>query len=181
MPLDPVFDRCFGPLNGKPCWQARRGHGSFITLEFGEPSLEIREPSEPKADASYTVRKLLSRRLVTIRGQWHLWVYCCAWTIFNNSEQLAHSEDNDEAIASAIGFLDGQALIAATVDNSANSQFTFDLGGVLTTSPYDEDSEQWMLYQPDGMVLSLRADGHYSHSTSFTEHGAERWLPAWKP
>ncbi|KLU06271.1 hypothetical protein RISK_001482 [Rhodopirellula islandica] len=38
-----------------------------------------------------------------------------------------------------------------------------------------------MLYQPDGNVLSLRADGLYSYSLSTTKQDAEQWLPAWKP
>ena len=120
---------------------------------------------------------------MTVSGEWHLWIYCCSWTVFNRNEPLGHSEDNDEIIASAIDFLDGQALFGASVDPSAGTQFTFDLGGVLSTSPYDEDegSEQWTLYQPDGLVLSLRADGAYSHSPSTADQNAERWLPAWKP
>ncbi|WP_160311402.1 hypothetical protein [Rhodopirellula islandica] len=152
-----------------------------MTLEFGEPHLEIREPRDPKPEASANVRDLLARRHVTIRGDWHLWVYCCSWSILNDGQPVGTSEDDDAGIDDAVRSLDGQALTAFSADSQANSKFTFDLGGALSTSPYDADSEQWMLYQPDGNVLSLRADGLYSYSLSTTKQDAEQWLPAWKP
>ncbi|RIJ76775.1 hypothetical protein D1871_10435 [Nakamurella silvestris] len=31
----------FAPMIGLPCWLVRRGHGSFVTLEFGSPQLTI--------------------------------------------------------------------------------------------------------------------------------------------
>ena len=180
MPLDPIFERCFAPLIGRPCWQVKPGYGSFITLEFGEPHLEIREPKDAAPDASPKVREIFSQRNVTVRGEWHLWVYCCNWSILNTDQIVGCSDDN-ESFGTATQFLDGQALTAAATDSSASSQFFFDLGGLLTTTPYDDDSEQWMLYQPDGNVLSLRANGTYCYSPSNTDQNAEEWLPAWTP
>ncbi len=180
MPLDPTFDRCFAPLIGLPCWHVKPGYGSFITLEFGEPRLEIREPKDARKDATPKVRKIFSQRKVTVRGQWHLWVYCCNWSIMKRDHIVGCSTDND-TVPAGTQFLDGQILTNATTDSSFSSRFTFDLDGELTTRPRDADSEQWMLYQPDGNVLSLRGDGTYCHSPSNTEQEHEQWMPAWKP
>lgn len=81
----------------------------------------------------------------------------------------------------ATEFLDGQALATAKTDSSAKSTFTFVLGGVLTTTPFDEKSEQWMLYQPDGSVLSLRADGMYCLAPANTKAQDEEWTRVWEP
>ena len=97
------------------------GHGSFITLEFGEPRLEIREPREAKPDSTPKLRELFARRKVTIRGEWHLWVYSCHWSIFNTDKLIGCSDDVDSFDA-ATDYLDGQALISATTDANAASQ-----------------------------------------------------------
>jgi hypothetical protein len=38
-----MFDQIRSIL-GKPCWNVKRGHGSFLTLEFGQPHLVVWEP-----------------------------------------------------------------------------------------------------------------------------------------
>ena len=63
-------------------------HGSFVTLEFGEPHLEVREPRDAEPDTSPKLRELFARRNVTIRGEWHLWVYCSSWSIHNSDELI---------------------------------------------------------------------------------------------
>ncbi|MDB4743423.1 hypothetical protein OAF98_02965 [Planctomicrobium sp.] len=179
MTLDPIFESCFAPLLGLPCWQVKPGYGSCITMEFGEPHLEIREPKVFASDRSPKVREMFARRNVTVRGEWHLWIYCCDWSILN-AKQIVGFSDDDASYCAATQFLDGQALTSVTVDSLASTRFSFDLGGLLTTSPYD-DSEQWMLYNPDGNVLSLRADGSYSYHPSNTVPNDEVWLPVWTP
>src|ERR1700730_15266743 len=62
MESDAIFDRIFKMLYGKPCWNVKPGYGSFLTLEFGKPHLQIHEPRKPRPDASLTVGSLLSRR-----------------------------------------------------------------------------------------------------------------------
>ncbi len=39
----------------------------------------------------------------------------------------------------------------------------------------DRKSEQWMLYQPSGKVLTLRADKKYSHNKQDTTPGDIHW------
>jgi hypothetical protein len=180
MRLNPVFDRCFGKLYGKPCWNAKPGYGSFITFEFGEPKLVIREPRSPQAKVSEKVRKLLARRQVTLHGQWHLWIYCCEWIVRRGKTVVGRSSTN-KSILDATAFLDGQVLLNASFNyRGCRSIFDFDLGGQLETKPFDDESEQWFLYEPTGKVLSLRADKmfHYDAGNKQREHC--KWFPAWE-
>src|ERR1700676_478999 len=88
---DPLY-RAFAPLIGLPAWFIQRGHGSFLTLEFGAPHLEIREPKVVRPDMDERVAALLRRRQVSLGGEWHLWIYCCHWRVLSGSEEIAWSE-----------------------------------------------------------------------------------------
>ena len=79
-------------------------------------------------------------------------------------------ESSREAIAAACGALNGQALSEFTFrPERGESVFRFDLGGKLTTAPYDSDlNEQWRLYCPDNSVLTYRSDGAFSHGSADT-------------
>jgi hypothetical protein len=55
--------------------------------------------------------------------------------------------------------LNGQKLLDVRVNpRGARTRFVFDLGAELETKAYDRSSEQWLLYEPDGHVLTWRAD-----------------------
>jgi hypothetical protein len=74
---DPTMEEVinsFAPLVGELVWQARRGHGSFLTMEFGWPHLLVREPISAVHSVSARVRRNLERRAVAIVGDWHFWV-----------------------------------------------------------------------------------------------------------
>ena len=174
-----VFTRSFKPLYGQPCWGVGAGVGSFLTLEFGNPNLIIREPQEPRSEVSPRVRKLLSRRNVTIRGEWHLWIYCCNWTVHKDGKLIGDSTTK-QRIKRAAEFLDGQQLQSFSfAHRGCRSTFGFDLGGILETRPYDRDhaSDQWLLFQPSGKVHVLRADRTYSHNSGSAPPNTERWVP----
>jgi hypothetical protein len=177
-PADPVGS-VFADIMGKPAWQVKKGYGSFVTLEFGEPRLEFREPYASRAK-SERVRQLAARRLVTVRGDWHLWIYCCEWEISQAGQRLAHSESKDARIERAAGALDGQILTAVTVDpETAATRLEFDLGGVLETrrwTPRRKRYEQWILHAPEDRYLSQRDDARYSWSGPEI-HDEQGWLP----
>lgn len=164
----------FKKLYGIPSWNVHRGYGSFLTLEFGEPHLRIREPIVSNA-SSKRVRDRFARRLVTVRGDWHLWIYCCQWKVYKGSRLIGDCT-NTRKIARAARLLNGQALVNVESSNRGTRWvFTFDLGARLETRPYDKTSEQWLLYEPTEKCLSVRADGRYSYGPASESPDKERW------
>lgn len=164
--MDPV-EAAFAPLLGVPSWLVRKGHGSFITFEFGSPTVEIAEPYTTRVDITGAHFETL-RRPSHVHGQWHLWIYCCDWSLSLQGALLAHCESDDVTINRGLGVLNGQAIIDVRIDyRDATTTFLFDLGCVLVTRPAEGDVygvepvEQWMLYQPDKNVLTARSDGSY--------------------
>ncbi|MGN6578983.1 MAG: hypothetical protein ACTHJ1_03235 [Bordetella sp.] len=161
--------RIWSAVYGHPAWSVQKGHGSFLTLEFGQPELRIREPKTFPSSSSLSekAKESFARRLVTVTGQWHLWIYCCNWSIILHGKELAHSESPDETIASSTFRLDGQELLA--VEQGATQgewRFVFDLGGELRTWPYQDEppTEQWMLFERGtGYVLVAESDGSCSY------------------
>jgi len=158
----PIQD-AFAPLIGLPCWNVKPGHGSFVTLEFGNPRIEFREPREAKHTRSVKVKKMYARRGVTLHGDWYLWIYCCYWNFFLNGEFIGDSQ-SEKGIQDTVRELNGQKLIGVTANHlPGRLVFEFDLGGRLTTRPYDkpyqEPRPQWMLFEPSGNVLAFRGDG----------------------
>ena len=102
--MPPVLPRqiadAFRPILGLHAWQVKKGHGSFLTLEFGDPHFVIDEPTAHRPN----------RRIATIVGDWSLFIYCCGWTITQGDEQFAHNEAEDTEIMKATTQLDGQSL-----------------------------------------------------------------------
>ena len=155
---------------GLPAWNVQQGHGSFLTFEFGEPELKINERHAPEKGI---------RRTAWVQGQWHLWIYCCNWRVRQHGTQIAWSEDVNDVIGRATAKLNGQKLVeVSAAPNKAIYTFTFDLGGLLETWPYEDDDndEQWTILTPTE-AFSVRADGTFSCGSSNTPPDLERWLP----
>jgi hypothetical protein len=155
---------------GLIAWSVSQGHGSFLTFEFGEPKLEVAMHQLPENGFS---------RSANLRGQFHLWIYCCHWRALQDVTQLAWSEDAPDVIGSATARLNGQRLVAIKVEpTNGRSTFTFDLGGSLETWPYGDDptDEQWIILT-GGEAFAYRADGLYNHQPIGLWPAEERWLP----
>jgi hypothetical protein len=164
MAAELVFKNSFSKLRGKFCWGVRPGHGSFLSLEFGKPHLDFREPLPLAKSPSAKVTEVLSRRRVVVRGEWHWWLYQCDWEV-RSAGRVVGGSSRKAAVGRAADFLDGQRLVRFSVGpRRAQCRFEFDLGAVLTTRPYDAKSEQWMLFEPSGRVLVLRGDGSCTRS-----------------
>ena len=167
------FDLSFEKLIGQPCWNVKRGHGSFLTLEFGEPHLEIREPITTTS-TSQKVHDNLARRQVRVHGSWHLWLYCCQWQVGNAAGKLVGDSSSARAIERAVKFLDGQALVASTlIPRGMRTLWQFALGA---TKSYSRKDEQWRLFEPGGKVLTVRADKRYSYREG-DDPAEETWWP----
>lgn len=162
--------RVMRDLLGLACWGARCGWGSCLTLDFGEPHLDIRERVAPDSP-SPTGRPVVLQRSVQVRGAWHLWVYACEWRLTIDGRTVRDAQPR-KIVDKALQALDGQALVGVLLNpRGARTRFLFDLGAVLETRPWDRKGEQWMLFMPDRRVLTFRADRRYSL------HRADRVLP----
>ena len=178
MQIAPVFERVFKRIYGKPCWGVRPSYGSFLTLEFGKPHLEIREPVVASRNASAKVRESLARRGACPKGEWHLWIYCCDWVVLFNRKRIGDSSTKLR-IRRAADFLNGQKLIRFVIlPRRGQSVFEFDLGTTLKTRPYDRKSEQWLLYEKGSRrVLLVRADGCYMYKRCDLPRNQRDWRP----
>lgn len=177
------------PVLGRASWLVRHGHGSFVTMEFGEPHVDVRKPLMlPVAIAGAPAKTL--RRLASVHGEWHLWIYCCEWSLQLENVELAHSESDDVTMNRALAVLNGQELQTVDIEIAdGRTTFTFDLGCSLLTYPvppgtYDGPAEQWKLLSRSGpglAVLSIRGDGKYSITDGHEKPGDEHWFPIATP
>ena len=179
--VDPIFQRMFKELYGKPCWGVKNCVGSDITFEFGEPHLVIREPIAAGRKPSRRVRELLTKRDVSVQGQWRLWIWICDWEIFQNGRRLG-SHRTRSNMNRLVDSLDGQKLIRFSMDaRGRRCTFEFDLGGVLVTTRPEPGCDHWQLFEPSGRALTLGADGKYSYGRSNQPHNAGPWKPVATP
>ena len=179
-PKDPVNGVIAG-LIGRPAWGVKAGYGGNLTLEFGEPHLDVREPYVSNS-RNEGIRRRAAQRVVTVHGDWHLWIRSDVWSSKQNGVVVARIESADADIAKAAAELDGQILSSFEIDRAtASCRFTFDLGGELLTGRSAggdaRETEEWLLFEPCGNVLTLRADASYSWSPSDTRPEDELWLP----
>lgn len=162
---DPI-QTVFRPLYGLPTWGVRRGYSSFLTLEFGEPRLDLDERvlvRNVRFPPDLQIR--IRCRSAHVHGSWHLWIDCCNWSLAFDGLPVASDGSDDLVIDQAAIALNGQALTHVTVrPTDSQTVFTFDLGAVLTTWPYDDESEQWHVYEPNGQVFTLGPRGRYWHA-----------------
>ncbi len=160
-----VIQRTYERLYGKPCWGVE--HGQYLALEmnFGTPSLDVREPRVSQA-RSAMVRRLMAKRWIRVQGQWKLWVIHAYWRLSIHDEPLARNSSSLRKILQAVTELDGQKLLDVELNaETGATRFRFDLGGLLEVRRWRRDScdELWMLHKPNGYVLSVNGNGTYNH------------------
>jgi len=140
----------FADVVGTRPWRARRGHGSFLTLDFG--------------------RRV--RRNGHFYGEWHLWVYLSNWVLMHSARRIADSDSSHHLIDVAVRRLEEVALTSLEFDPAKlNTIFEFE-GFRLEVSPADylddpEDRDSyWLFYMPKGEVLSVGPNGVRVSSSS---------------
>jgi hypothetical protein len=117
----------------------------------------------------------LARRIASIHGEWHLWIYCCDWEVFSGKKCAGDSSTKTKVLRAA-KLLDGQKLIRFSISpKEVSCVFEFDLGGRLKTHPFDKEGEQWLLYEPSHRVLIVRGDGRYKYEPSNLPEDQGRW------
>ncbi len=146
MNIDKIKSK-FNSLLGQKAWNVSLGVGSFLTLEFGKP---------------------LPEKHGTVYGEWHLWVYCCAWRLEEAGKVLVASEDERSKIQSAIMRLEGLTLQFLEIQPPIwDTVFTFENEFILKLfSVHSEEYEHWMLFAPDGNVLTLGPGSEWSYESS---------------
>ena len=154
-----TLDRIVSGLRLKPCWNVQKGHGSFITFEFGKPRLDIVEHRSNELGSEVVVG-----RCARVHGDWHLWIYCCGWRYSEAKQVVGRWYSPRKLVDRACARLRGQILTDISINREkTQTVFSFDLGGELRTESYDgELNEHWCLYCPDGSVFTFRSDGKCS-------------------
>jgi hypothetical protein len=142
-------EQYFSPLIGQKPWDVSIGHSHFVTMEFGN-----------KVPQKTDFFSKLSRKpkIFKEHGEWHLWIYMCAWRLEQNDFVLAASEDNTDRIEKAIKVLEGLILENIEIKRPLlDISFYFENNLILKTfSVYSDESDEckhWMLFVPDGNVL----------------------------
>jgi hypothetical protein len=118
-------EQALARLAGLPSWLVEKGHGSFITLEFGQPELIIREPRMMHTMIEGAPSEAM-RRLTSVRGQWHLMIDYCQWSLTLDGIPLADDESDDQRMHRALRVLNGQAITGISIDPvDATTRFSF--------------------------------------------------------
>lgn len=149
----------FLKLTGMIGWSVKRGHGTYITIEFGDPHLVVREPKNAINQDSFLI-DIFRRRHVVTAGDWSLWIRDARWSI-SAFDRRANSGSDDAAIDEVLRDLDGQKV--SEVKFSTALMIEFDLGGKLelgfSVFPNDPSSFLWTLSQYEGQNVSMQNDG----------------------
>jgi hypothetical protein len=134
---------------GEICWRAERGHGSFLTFDFGG-----RLPG-PRRD----------------RGEWHLWVYFGDWKLRDEAVVLATHDDDYALIDRAVARFAGKRLqdVAVSSDLLA-STFSFETGLQLVVGANSDevspDADWWLLFTSDEHVLVVGPGPSWRYQSS---------------
>ena len=140
-------------IQGLKAYNVKLGHGSFLTIDFGEP-IEIKVQTK-KGIEKFT------------RGEWHLWIYMCAWRIDKGNRALVGSNDSRNKIESVLKKIDGKELILFDLKHSLDAVLVFDGKYELRMfSINTEDQDQWMIYTPDRNVLTVGPGNKCSYESA---------------
>lgn len=153
----------WAPLIGRLAWNVRRGHGSFLTIEFGSPHLLVREPIASRSNSD-KVRRLLQRRAVYVEGDWHFSILYGDWKLSTAGGTLDSDKDRGSPLDECLDDLEGQKLLSVETSGVGHScVWKFDLGGVLEIWPSAEiPDDAWTLHPWNGDIIAYQPDGTLS-------------------
>lgn len=143
-----VAIEAFGSMRGQRIWRSELGVGSFITLDVG------------------------GRRFNSVgkeQGKFHLWVYGAPWSLLRRDGIEMASDDLTTQIRIAISELTGHAIQKISM-NPIDLGLEIETDGdirISTRSLNDPEIEDWMLFMPDGMVLTAQ-QGALTHERADT-------------
>ncbi len=116
------------PFLNKKCWHIGRSYGSMLILDFG-------------------------KKVEDISPEWGLTIETANWFLKNNDEEVVNGESDKKDIDSNIQILKDRSIEKIEIINN-QTIFFFDEKISLEVNQ-DIEREQWMLFTPDKMVLSM--------------------------
>ena len=174
-----IIHEIFENLIGLHCWDVYYHHALNLSMSFGQPIMRIREPKKVRSKIE-RVRQVRAHRLVTVRGEWWLWIISAHWNLsVRGSDEITGSSSLIKK-KRALALLDGQKLTGITINpKTSATQMEFDLGAKLSIRRYSpqHNGDIWSLYQPNGFVLSVRADGQYNNDLGDMPPEQNDWKP----
>lgn len=127
----------FGSMRGQRIWRSELGVGSFVTLDVGG-------------------RRINS--VGTEQGAFFLWIYGAPWQVSREGATEASSDDAAIQMRIAVSDLAGKAIRKISM-NPIDLGLDIAIGGDLRLSTRglnDPDLEDWMLFLPNGTVLTAQ-------------------------
>lgn len=144
--------RILSPLLNEPIQQARLGHGSFVTLEFGAIQHLYPRTGNPKYE-------------------WMIWLYQCNWRLELNGAFVTGCEDERE-VMEGIHLLQDKALLSLTISPLLDLLLEFQGGCLLRVFRHaGGDTDHWLIYTPHNFVLTAQGD------TLIYEPSDVEWIP----
>lgn len=130
-------------------------------MEFGEPHLEVREPRAASSATSPRITRLFARRLVVIRGDWHLFIEFARWRLTSTHGQTS-SDLPERSWRVVLNDLSGQRLVSAKGPALGRLTLRFDLGAELEIGPDpDIDNDIWTLHHWRGDIVGCSPTGEF--------------------
>lgn len=147
--------KLLGRIIGTKPTRVNLGHGSFLTFDFG---LDHEEKIKTRSGDFKTIHF----------GEWHLWVYMCAWRIDRNNKPLIGSNDSRDLIERNLRSLEDKKLTNVTILNeSFDANLLFEGGLELLLFSFQvTDDEQWMLFTPEKKVFTAGPGSKWSYQDS---------------
>ena len=125
-----IIKRHLKPIVGKPCWGVWLGYGSYLALNFGKPSLDVRNPKKLE-NTSSRIKKIFARRHVSVWGEWTISFECCDWLVYHGAKYIGGTQSK-KSMLKGIREIDGQTIESVEVFLKERvCVFRFDIGGLL--------------------------------------------------
>jgi len=169
-----VVARTMRQLRGQICWGLSYHPQTNLSMNFGEPRLEVIFEQLGRDLGKDSGRRPRPRwrkgqRVIIIEGRWKLEIRLAYWRIRIDRETTATSASPKIEIWRALCALEGQKFVGAEVEpTTGRTRFLFEQGSVLDVRRFERSStdELWVLFRPTGYALAVRGDGTYDHEPS---------------
>lgn len=158
--MDKELKELLQQLLGELVWSVKRGHGTFLTMEFGAPHLVVREPIKSTAENPRIVRQLAHRK-VSIFGELSLFIQDSRWSI-STKDKTVDLDTSEAEVREMLRDLDGQRVSAVNFAEACTT-LEFDLGVTVRLGksifPTEAGSVLWSLNRFGSEGLALLNDG----------------------